>query len=279
MKPIRQAIEEARRALDCGRALFRENLVPECDACFTTALGALLAAWTPEPPAQAATDAEPWDPKAATLAALEGAGYRRADRLAALWPRASDAPAAEPASTRIDLAPWTEIERLYRFTVWHLDPPFKRPRVRLLALAGATAVVVLSTAVAWRLWARTIATASAVYSSAHAAANAIDGLDATEWLLPDAKLGWLQVNFPSPRALNHVRILNAHNIHFQDRGCEKVRVTIFCHAQPVAAADGTFSAPKTYLDFDFRADCVTHLRVEVLSFFKMGGGLAEIEVD
>lgn len=280
MKPIRQGILEARRALDCGRALYRENLVPECDAYFAKALVALLAAWTPAPPTQA-PDAEPWDPKAATLAALESAGYRRGDRLAALWP-ALGPPAAEPASRAsscIDLAAWSEIERLYRFTAWQLDPPFRRPRVRLLALAGAIVTVVLSMAVAWRLWGRTVATASAVYSSAHAAANAIDGLDATEWLLPDATLGWLQVNFPSPRALKHVRLLNAHNIHFQDRGCERVRVTLYCHSQLAGAADGVFAAPKTYLDFDLRADCVTHLRVEVFSYFKMGAGLGEIEVE
>ena len=209
-------------------------------------------------------------------------GYRKTDRLADLWPSTSDAAATEPgsrASSRIDLAAWTETERLYRFTAWHLDPPFRRPRVRLLAAIGAIATVVLSMAVAWRLWGRTVATASAVYSSAHAAANAIDGLDATEWLLPDAKLGWLQINFASPRVLKHVRLLNAHNIHFQDRGCEKVQVTLYCHSQPVGGAAGVFAAPKTYLDFDLRADCVTHLRVEVLSYFKMGAGLAEIEVE
>jgi hypothetical protein len=61
--------------------------------------------------------------------------------------------------------------------------------------------------------------------------------------------------------------------------CEKVRVALYCHAQRVAEAEGAFAAPKTYLDLNLRADCVTHLRVEVLSYFKMGGGLAEIDVN
>lgn len=277
--PSGQALDEARRALDCGRALFRENLVLECDAWFVKALAVLLAAWTPEPPAQQGPETEPWDPKAAALAALKSAGYPKVERLAAAGSAVVGAGAADPAPGRVDLAAWAEIERLYRFTVWHLDPPFRRPHIRILAVFGVITVVALSIAVAWRLWGRPVATASAVYSSAHAAGNAIDGLDATEWLLPDATLGWLQVNFASPRSLAHVRLLNAHNVHFQDRGCEKVRVVLYCHSQRVAEAEGAFAAPKTYLDFDLRADCATHLRVEVLSYFKMGGGLAEIEVD
>ncbi len=278
----RQALEEARRALDCGRALFRENLMPECDAHFARALTTLLLAWKPEPPAQAGPEDEPQDARAATLAALASAGYPKIERLKAVWSAvlgAQGRESAAPAAGGVDLATWTEIERLYRFTAWHLDPPLRRPRVRSFLVAGAIAAVALSAAVAWRLWGRTVATASAVYSSAHAAANAIDGLDATEWLLPDAELGWLQLSFPSPRSLEHVRLLNAHNAHYQDRGCQKVVVTLYCHSRQVGGAEGVFPAPKTYLDFDLRADCVTHLRVEVLSYFKMGGGLAEIEVN
>lgn len=283
MKPsVRQSLEVAKRALDCGRALFRENLIPECDAHFAKALATLLLVWTPEPPAQAAPEGEPQDAKAPALAALASAGYPKIDRLKAVWSAVVGVPARESASStvgRADLATWTEIERLYRFTVWQFDPPLRRKRVRSFMVVGAIAAVALSMAVAFRLWGRTVATASAVYSSAHAAANAIDGLDATEWLLPDANLGWLQLSFPSPRSLKHVRILNAHNVHYQDRGCQKVLVTLYCHSRQVGGAEGVFPAPKTYLDFDLRANCVTHLRVEVLSYFKMGGGLAEVEVD
>jgi hypothetical protein len=266
--PFAQAIKEARRALDCGRALYREGLVPECHPWFIQALAILLDGWVPQ------DGGEPADRDAAALAALERAGYPRVERLRAVL-------VARPGQSDADVA-WGEIERLCRFTAWRLDPPFKRPQVRLLAAVAAGAALVLMAVVAWRLWGRTFATASAAYSSHHAAANAVDGSEATEWLLPDDSLGWLQVNFPSPRSVHHVRLLNAHNVHYQDRGCERVRVTMYCQHRAVASAEGTFVGivvERSPLDFDLSADCVTYLRVEVLSYFKKGGGLAEVEVD
>ncbi len=272
---LARATKEARRALDCGRALFREDLLPECHAYFTKALEVLLAAWVPERGADALADDESGDQDAGAFTALERAGYPRVERLRAVLAARPGAPVAAEAT-------WGEIERLYRFTVWHLDPPFARPRVRLLAAVAAGAALVSMAVVMWCLWGRPFATASAVYSSKHAAANAIDGSEATEWLLPDGTPGWLEVHFPSPRTVRHVRLLNAHNVYYQDRGCERVRVTLYCQYQAAASAEGRFAgivAGRSPLDFDLRADCVTHLRIEVLSYFKTGGGLAEVEAD
>jgi len=283
-RSLGQASKEARRALDCGRALYRENLVPECHAHFANALAILLAAWAADRGEDPSSNTELADQDASALAELERAGYPSVGRLRAVVHRGGiavrDQATAETRQPEIDLV-WGEIERLYRFSVRRSDPPLRRARIRLLAGVAAGVLFLLLAVGAWRLWGRTFATASAVYSSHHAAANAIDGLEATEWLLPDGVLGWLQVNFPSPRALHHIRLLNAHNIYFQDRGCEHVRVTLYCEYQVVASAEGSFTgivAGRSPLDFDLGADCVTHLRIDVLSYFKMGGGLAEVEV-
>ena len=287
--PIGQAINQARRALDSGRVLFRENLVPECDAHFAEALAILVAAWARNPRGDRTVGDEPSDQDQAALAALDRAGYPGIDRLRAVLKRLAGAPtgAAEREQTtteerRSDFdSTWAEIERLYRFTVWRLDPPFQRPRVRRLAGVAGGLALVLAVLVGWRLWGRPVATASAVYSSQRAAANAIDGVESTEWLLPDGATGWLQINFPSPRVLRGVRLLNAHNPHYQDRGSEQVRLIAYCEHHVAAAVEGRFAgivAGRSPMDFSLDVVCATHLRIEVLSYFKMGGGLAEVEL-
>lgn len=285
-----QCVREARRALDCGRALFRENLIPECHRYFVEALDALLAAWTPQPVEAPASDTAPLDRNAQALAALERAGFERIGALRAVLtthpgtgnePDEHDRTAGAARPLALDVV-WAEIERLHRFTVWRWDPPLRRPRLRVLAGAAVGIVLVLMVVVSWRLWGRTVATASASYSSQHGAAQAIDGVEATEWLLPDSKLGWLQIEFPSPRAVHKVRLLNAHNIYYMDRGCERVRVTLYCQFKFVAAGEGTFPSIESghpALDFDLSSDCVTRVRIDVLSYFKRGGGLAEVEVE
>lgn len=290
---LSQAIHRARRALDSGRALFRENLVPECHSHLKTALTTLLAAWASGASGETSTTTDPRAQAEHAIAALESAGYPGGEHLRAviLASEATTDSLAQPARKRTAGGPeghrpdlevsWGEIERLYRFTVRRLDPPLGRQRKRLAAAAVAGFLLVLLVVVVWRLWGRPVATASAVYSSHHPAANAIDGLLATEWLLPDDTPGWLQISYHSPRAVHAVRLLNAHNIHFQDRAAENVRVTAYCEHQAVASAEGRFAqivADRSPLDLDLRADCVTHLRVEVLSYFKTGGGLAEVEV-
>lgn len=278
-----EAIGRARRVLDSGRALFRENLVPECHAHLTSALAILLEAWAVHPGSETATAS---DPAVRALAALERAGYPGLDRLRAVaLPDVNSGQeqtcrGPEPGRADLDVT-WGEIERLYCFSVRTLDPPARRQRILFLAAAAAGLALVVLVVGLGRVWGRPVVTASAVYSPHHPAANAIDGMVATEWLLPDATTGWLQINYPSPRAVHAVRLLNAHNIHFQDRGTENVRVTAYCEQQAVAAADGRFAeivAGPSPLDLSVSADCVTHIRVEVLSYFKTGGGLAEVEV-
>jgi hypothetical protein len=133
----------------------------------------------------------------------------------------------------------------------------------------------------WRLWGRPVVSASGVYSTDHTAANAFDGLDATEWLLPDRQVGWLDIRFASSRKLRRVRLLNSHNIYFMDRAAERVKVTAYGKRGPIATAQGRFAkinGKRSPLDLSLSADAAVRIRVEVLSYFGSGGGLAEVEL-
>lgn len=275
------SVRRAQRSIDGARALFREGLVPECHEYMVSALRVLLEAWgSVGPPAEQA-NLEPVRAQEQALAELARAGYRHTDRL-----RAALAATAEPSSSAASLPAnvdwiWVEVERLARLSARRA----MTPRARKLAWwrRGLVSALVLGLAllVAMRLWGRPHVRASAVISEAHPAANAIDGLEATEWLLPDATAGWVDVLFPSSRTVHGVRLVNAHNVFYADRAARAVRVTAFTAQNKAASVEGSFARltqDRSVLDLSLEARGVTRLRVEVLTYFQVGGGLAEIEV-
>lgn len=296
---VAQSLARAERAITSARALWREALMPEAEEVLAGALRTLIEVWArraPESPAPAPHEDAPaaeselapetaHSKYAAALAALGSARYRTLARLeralaAVDAPRAPvDAGHAATLSANFETVA-AETERLYAFTRRKLAPPLspRARRIRLWLGIGTASVVAL--VVAWRLWGRPLATASAVYSWDHPATNAIDGLDATEWLLPDGASGWLEIRFPWSRNIRQVRLLNCHNIYYMDRGAERVRVTAFGPQGEIASVQGHFtkiSGKRNPIDLKLKADGVTRLRVEVLSHFASGGGLAEVE--
>src|SRR5204863_7138273 len=62
---------------------------------------------------------------------------------------------------------------------------------------------------------------SADYSVEFSAHNAIDGLVATEWLLPGGSTGYLDVLLPRRRAVHDVVIVNSHNRRYTDRATKR----------------------------------------------------------
>jgi len=75
--------------------------------------------------------------------------------------------------------------------------------------------------------------------------------------------------------------VNAHNEWYLDRASRKVRVTAYSEAGPVGSVEGEFqkfSQDRSVLDLPLEAQNVVRVRVEVLTFFKRGGGFAEIEL-
>ena len=110
---------------------------------------------------------------------------------------------------------------------------------------------------------------------------AIDGSVETDWLLPDGQLGWIELRFQRTRHVRNVRILNARNRHFLDRGAHKISVSVFSNSKPttreVELAPPSMNPQWKELRFD--APHVTRIRIDVLSVHGLGGGLAEIVVN
>ena len=288
------ALTKARRALASSRALFREGLIPECHGQMLVAQHALIDAWREGEPAleqsslpsvaEATAVDSATDPQEQALAALARAGYRHLARLRAALAASANASATSQPTGLAPCEPqlvWAEVERLSRFTVRRFTPTEVRVRTRrrwaaAAALAGLFAVVFVL-----RLRARPHAHASQEYSDEHAATNATDGMGSTEWLLPDNTLGWLDLTLPSPRAIHRVRLFNCHNVFYLDRATREVRVTAYSEKGPVGSATGQFKEldpNQSILDLPLEANEVTRVRVEVLSYFDRGGGLADVEV-
>ena len=274
-------VKRAQRSIDGGRALFREGLVSECHGYMINALDLMIAAWASPDSEGEGQNLEPAAARERALAALSRVGYRRLDvlrRALAITPAGASSVPENVGD--VDWL-WAEVERLARVSARRAMTPRaqKIARWRWGVAVGATLVVALLFMMS--LWGRPRVHASGVISAANPASNVIDGLEATEWLLPDATPGWVDVLFPSSRTVHSVRLLNAHNVFYADRGARAVRVTAFAAQDKVASVEGSFARlteERSVLDLPLEARGVTRVRVEVLSYFQAGGGLAEVEV-
>jgi hypothetical protein len=282
---VLEAVARARRAVSAGLALWREGLIAESHGYLAEALRAAVGAWSPAGGASPSGIPDAADGLAPArdepvLVALGRAGYPAVARLRT----ALAAPLSDPdgaARPELDWI-WDEIERLCRFTLRRLTPQRTRRKRRLYGGAAAAALVVVAVLVAVNVWGAPSVTASGSYPlEPHPPSYALDGMAASEWLLPDGTPGWLEIAFRSPRQVHSVRLINAHNRYFMDRASERVRVIAFSDQWPVATAEGRFdriNIERSQLDIPLEAQKVTRLRIEILSYFKAGGGLAEVEV-
>ena len=277
-----QSIEQAQSYIECARSLFRDGFLRECHEYMVKALRLELQAWGN---AESSAESLPPEPRAAheqALVELERSGYRQIDRLRAALrvDEASSSGVADAPSADFDRI-WAEVERLTRFSARHTLTPRARKlqqwRRRLFGAALAALVLL----VCYRLWGRPRAQASGIIAEPYPAKHAVDGLEATEWFLPEASPGWIDVILPFTRTVHGVRLINAHNKQHLDRATRAVRVTAFTKNGPAASVDGEFAAfseVRSLLDLPLEARNVTRIRVEILSHFRQGAGLAEIEV-
>jgi len=101
----------------------------------------------------------------------------------------------------------------------------------------------------------------------------------TEWLLNDGQTGWIEARLSPGRSLTKVRILNGHNRHFNDRGVKELHLELYdASGQKVFEHRGElpFSESPSWVDVPVSAEGVERLRLNVTSFHRVGGALAEI---
>jgi hypothetical protein len=274
---LARALEEGRARLQSARLLWRGDRLVDAYLFGADALRALAWGW--------AGGASRVEVAARTLAA---AGYRGLPELAEALSALDELPV--PRTDRefarihqrgLERA-FAAAERLSAFTVRALrSPAQRRARVRRFALLGAVTAVAALVVAIW-IGRRPLLTASAVYSQEFPAAAAGDGLVATEWLLPGGQTGWLDVGFRRGRQVRLVRVTNGHNRHYRDRATRRFRVTAFAGERPVATAEAEFDGitsktPERVVRIEARS--VTRVRVEVLSHFGTGAGLAEVRIE
>jgi hypothetical protein len=109
----------------------------------------------------------------------------------------------------------------------------------------------------------------------------IDGNPATEWLLPSNTGGWIEVTF-RPRTVKAVKLLNAHNPPFGDRGTQDFRIEGYRNNQIVHTSKHKF--PKLEDSPHWMTIAIPSLRLDTVrvvieSYHKVGGGLAEIAIE
>lgn len=162
-------------------------------------------------------------------------------------------------------------------------PPVQRGRIILGAQLVVAALVFFALPIV--TWVndsdRVDVSASSYYSDDHAARFATDGVPATEWLLPDGTLGYLELTFHSKRVIHGVTITNGHNLNYMDRAIRKARFYVYDgdkvleqHDIELPGIQPEHKARKIDLD-SHRA---TRVRLEVLEFDGTGAALAEIAV-
>ena len=284
----KESMARAQLAIASGRALFQGGILEESAAYSALALESLLDAWAFNPSPQgeqseAATT--PSERREQALVLLARAKYRRIARLTAAYRAvASEAPGQPRSATlgerELDSI-WPEVNRLNRFSWQKLAPAETRRRLYIgLAVVLVPIAVIAGSVFAFQR-ARPKVVASVAYNETYPPEQAVDGLEATEWLLPDGTNGWIDLIFKKPRSVKSVTLVNCHNGGFVDRSSGKVRVTAFSGDKIVATADGEFdkvSGERAALDLPLVGRDITRVRAEALSVLGRGGGFAEVEV-
>jgi hypothetical protein len=216
-------------------------------------------------------DRAPSDPLTSELDALLEQGRRLS-------------PSSIPPSYTREHATWHERARKLSIRILReLRVRGGSPRKRSVVALAVGSTLVSAALLAWFSHeGRLKVHSSADYSVEFPAHNAIDGLVATEWLLPGASTGYVDVLLPRRRAVRDVVVVNSHNRRYMDRATKRARVAVFDDATEVDSAEVRFSA----IEVDPPAKKVllkgkvgTRVRIEVLEYLGAGAGIAEVSVD
>lgn len=183
-------------------------------------------------------------------------------------------------------AAWLERARLTSHRLQHAIARSKRrPMRRALWLGGAACVLVIAVLVGFLWWrGRLYAHASESYDAAvYPAQHAVDGLRATEWLLPDGKRSHIDISLATRRPVRCVTIVNAHNRAYMDRAIKKATVLVYDDNLLVDRAEVTFDkveakpVPKRVIMKKGKE--ATRVRIMIAAHHGLGGGIAEVAIE
>lgn len=126
-----------------------------------------------------------------------------------------------------------------------------------------------------------LVTATAQWDSRYPPENAVDGDDATDWVLPDKTLGELELRLDKARKVARVTVINARNPPYFDRGSHEIRVDALRGDAIVKSEVVSFNPPTRAVDsrtVNVGAE-IDRVRIVVLSYYLTGGGIAEVALE
>ncbi len=129
-----------------------------------------------------------------------------------------------------------------------------------------------------------LATATGVYGNdpMFGPERAVDGDNATEWLLPDNAEGVLELRLAHPRRVDRVRLVNGHNREFNDRATAAYELEVYAGARLLKKVSGRFATlvptPQP-VTVPIGVDGADRVRFLVKGHHRSGGALAEISVE
>lgn len=257
-----EAIAELGAAAD---TLFRTGLLAQSERLAIEQLDAIVARRAADPTAalgaaDAAVDAAyqtlrtsraplSWDDDA-TFSASHSRALAGAIKAGALWLQARGGKAPAPHARRLVLA------------------------LGGLAIASAALLLLVPRAITLK--------ASARYTDEFDVSNVVDGSLTSEWLLPDAQAGWIELRFRGTRALHTIKLVNAVNRHYRDRATRGFRIDVLRGDQNLGTYKGEFppvGVGERSLSFPITASAVDRVLVTIESWHGYGAGIAEIQFD
>jgi hypothetical protein len=123
--------------------------------------------------------------------------------------------------------------------------------------------------------------ASGVYSPSFPATHMLDGDLETEWLAPDDTPGWIGFTF-SARSVSRMRIMNAHNGRYLDRGAKDMIVQALYRKKVVFETKAVFervSVSPDWRTIELGGVRCDEIHVELPTFHGLGPGIAEVTIE
>lgn len=153
---------------------------------------------------------------------------------------------------------------------------------RAVRRVGVAVVLCLGiAALGWALWPErgAFATASGVWASSsdYGPSRAIDGDEATMWILPDGVPGWLEVRLSPARPVERITLVNAGPPTLRDRGTRRYVVELYAGGALARTLAGELEgAERASATHEVGLEGVERIRFVVESHHGLGGGLAEL---